>query len=124
MGINSQLEIVAFNDSCTGSAAPFSSCTAANTGTCTMRITFGGTGIGGSTAVTAAHHETTNVLLGNNASTSAQTYNYNNIASSVQNGTGTASISTATNVNILVTMQNSVSGDTCWLGGLNVTMIP
>jgi hypothetical protein len=130
MGATGHLDIRVELDSCTTtSGLPAAACTGtANTGTCTYSVHFGTSNTGGTAilsgpATTAAKNGTLAGFI-ENTSTSAQLGKLTEISgSTVYSGaTGSSAISTtgATYLNFYV--QNSVSGDNCFIDEASVRL--
>lgn len=131
------LRLTAHFSACTGSAAPYSGCTAANTGTCTPKIAlttspnvYTGLGLVTPQPIVATKIATVEVDLQQQNSTSSQLVDsdirYVNSGSFQGAVTapslGTQDMTALQYVNLF--LQNSVSGDTCFLDQVLVTVWP
>lgn len=125
LGTSGQLAIQAEIAACTANGAPFTACTAANTGTCTPRIAFGSLNTSASVAFTAAHAGEYRTIVANNNATNVQVFHtveYSTTAPGVI--AGTSAIDTTAAVTLNFQMQNSVAADQCFYNVYTVTTVP
>jgi hypothetical protein len=128
---------------CTGSGAPYSTCTAANTGTCSLNVyisnssTFSGAVLGSYVLPVGAQASIESIIQANQVDT-AQTAGYSShmtVSSSSNTVLASAQYAGDVRTSISVTpstqasyynvfMQNSVSGDKCFVENVDSLLIP
>jgi hypothetical protein len=114
--------------SCTGSAAPFSTCTTANTGTCSPTVYLGGSAttqaytIQALNTLPATKGALAQILVQQQGSLSSEIANSSITSSNTGSLFGTVNMGNTSYITIFMT--NSVSGDQCYVSQVNVQVQP